>query len=263
MSRLYLSLLCTVLIVGCAPADKEQPSSIELLDPFEIVKDPEAKAILQKAMAAMGGLERWNNKQQISFTKDFTLYREDGSVENDVLQHHSYTYKPGPTFSITWTNKEARHEILQKEGTLSKTIDGVPDADANLQSLTNTVLSSVFVVDIPYKILDPGAVIRYAGRDTLEEGQVVDVIQVVYDPEMHSNHTTPDTWNLFFDAESSIMIAYMVQHADHFSYVRNLTDTVVEGFTVVTTRDSWRVNKNRELLYLRATYAYDEYEIEL
>ena len=263
MKRFFLPLCSLVFIFTCSPTDKEPSPLVERSDPFEIIKDQEAKDILQKAMVAMGGLERWNNKKRLSFSKEFKLYREDGSVENDVLQHHDYVLKPGSSYSIQWTQDEAQHEILQKESTLTKTINGVPDTNANMQSLTNTILSSVFVVAIPYKVLDPGADISYAGKDTLEEGQVVDVIQVVYDPQAHNNHTTPDTWNLYFDTESSIILGYMVQHADHFSYVRNLSNTVVEGFTFVTTRNSWRVNRNRELLYLRATYEYSDYEIEL
>ena len=263
MHRLYLSLLSLLFIFACTASDKEPTSTVELNDPFELIEDHEAKDILRKAMASMGGLERWNSKKRLFFSKDIKLYREDGSVEHDVFQYHNYTFKPGSSFSITWTEDEGRHEILQEEGKLSKTIDGAPDTEANMQNLTNTVLSSVFVVEIPYNLLNPGANISYAGQDTLEEGQVVDVIQVVFDPEAHSNHTTPDTWNLYFGTESSFMLGYMVQHADHFSYVRNLSNTVVEGFTFVRTRDSWRVNEKRELLYLRATYEYGEYEIEL
>ena len=263
MNRLHLSFLSILFIVACTPTDKGSTSPTELSDLFEVIEDEEAKAILQKAMIAMGGLERWNSKKRVSFSKRFKLYREDGSIENDAFQHHAYTYKPASSFSIKWTEKEDRHEILQKEGTLAKMINGLPDSEANLQSLNNTVLSSVFVTEIPYKVLDPGAHISYVGKDTLKEAQVVDVIQVVYDPEAHNNHTTPDTWHLYFDAESSIMLGYIVQHADHYSYVRNLSDTLVDGFTFVTTRDSWRVNDNRELLYLRATYEYSDYEIDL
>ena len=262
MKRLYLPLLSILVVLSCTPSDGEQPSTV-VNDPFEAIEDQQAKDVLQKAMAAMGGLERWNSKQKLSFTKEFKLFKEDGSIESDVSQHHTYTFKPAPSFSIKWTNDEAQHEILQTEGKLSKTINGAPDTEANMESLRNTVLSSVFVAEIPFKVLDPGASIRYAGKDTLDEGQIVDAIQVIYDPEAHSNHTTPDIWTLYFDAESAIMLAYMVQHADHISYVRNLSNTVVDGFTFVSTRDSWRVNEKRELLYLRATYEYRDYEMEL
>lgn len=54
----------------------------------------------------------------------------------------------------------------------------------------------------------------------------------------------------------------MVKHADHLSYVKNLSFTEVDGFTFPLTRKSWRVNKDRGTLYLRAEYEYSDYEIE-
>lgn len=263
MNRFLLPLVCTLFIIACAQPESHQETTVVSQDPFAKITDQEAREVLQKAMEAMGGLDRWKSKQELSFNKDFKLFREDGSVENDVLQYHNYTYGTNPSVSIEWSKDDSEHAIHRKEGKVSKTINGTEDSEANLQSITNTVLSSVFVVEIPYKLLDPGAVISYAGIDTLDKGQIVDVVQVVYDPEAHSNHSTPDIWKLYFDAESSIMLGYMVQHADHFSYVRNLSDTVVDGFTFVKTRDSWRVNEERELLFLRATYAYDGYQIKL
>ena len=56
-------------------------------------------------------------------------------------------------------------------------------------------------------------------------------------------------------------VAYMVQHADHYSYVENQSFHEVEGFLLPKTRKSYRVDQDRNILYLRADYAYDDYTL--
>ena len=231
-------------------------------DPYTHIADQEAKSILQQAMEAMGGLERWNSKQEIRFSKQYELLDENGEVENAVGQLHSYTYDPEELLSITWLRDRQVHLLQQISGDiLNKTVDGKTDSSANLQSLKNTLLSATFVANLPYNLLDPGADISYAGLDTLETGQVVHSIRIAYNPEAYANHSTSDIWHVYFDQNSYVMLAYMVQHADHYSYVRNLRDTLVEGFRLVQERESYRVDSLRNILYLRARYSYDAYEV--
>ena len=254
-----LILLLGLWISAC----QESPSDPEASpDPFAHITDMEARSVLQQAMEAMGGLERWQSKKEIRFSKDYTLLYENGEVEAHASQLHSYSYDPDPIIHIVWLKKGQAHVLQQVDGNISKTIDGQADTSANPQSLTNTVLSATFVANLPYNLLDPGAEISYADLDTLETGQSVHAIRIAYNPEAHANHSTPDIWHVYFDQSSYVMVAYMVQHADHYSYVRNLSDTIVEGFRLVKDRNSWRVDSVRNLLYLRATYAYGGYEVE-
>lgn len=129
------------------------------------------------------------------------------------------------------------------------------------QAKRNTALSSSFVISIPFNLLDPGAQLSHAGFDTLDNGSKVEVLKAIYDPQGNQNHSTPDTWWHFFDANSNKHLAYMVQHADHFSYVENLEFEKAGGILFPKSRDSWRVNKHREKLWLRAKYQYSRYEV--
>lgn len=258
--RLSYILVISSLLWSCQGPNSSTHTE-PTTDPFAHIEDQQANKILKEVMQAMGGLDRWRAKTSISFQKGYALLLENGEAESSAIQQHRYSFHPDH-IAISWVKEGQDHVLSQKDGLISKTINGQPDTAANPVSLTNTILSSTFVVDIPFKLLDPGAEISYVGLDTLETGTIVDVIQASYNPTQHENHSTPDIWHLYFNKDSHILTAYMVQHADHYSYVRNLSDTLVDGFTLVKERDSYRVDSLRNLLYLRATYAYSDYQIQ-
>lgn len=257
----WLYLICIVgFSYGCAPTNSNTENP-EIPNSFSHISDIKAKEILQKSIEAMGGLAKWEAKKSLAFTKDYQLLMENGEIENALFQHHLYTYKPRQSVNISWESKEGQNMLSYIDGEPTKTINGSVDSIAKHQSLINTVLSSMFVVEIPYKFLDSGAEISYAGKDTLEDGTAVETIQIDYNPNNYDNHSTQDTWWAYFSEKDYRLTAYMVKHADHYSYVRNLSDTIVDGFTFVKERESYRVDSLRNLLYLRATYVYDNYKV--
>ena len=259
----YAWMCSWLLLFSCnGPVESQQAQPQTPPDPFEHIQDIDVQTLLKKSIASMGGLEAWSEISVLSFQKYFALYREDGSTEQEVVQRHTYRFEPNPVIRITWEDGEEEIAVIYEEGNIYKTIGGVKDTTASLSSLENTIFSSTFVMALPYNMLDPGAELSYVGKDTLDTGQAVEVLQAVYNPDVHENHTTPDTWNLYFDSTSSKLVAYQVQHADHYSYVINLADTLVDGFTFVQDRESYRADSLGNRLYLRAKYAYSEYRVE-
>lgn len=226
---------------------------------FEKVEVSKAEILLQKAIAKAGGLENWNNLQALHFQKYFALYQEDGSIEQETLQQHDYIFSPKQQINIGWRKDSLNHKIVSQNGVIKKTINSQPDQEANLQSLENSILSATFVISIPFKLLDEGATISYDGLDTLENNQVVEVLKVSYAPEKYEHHSTPDIWWHYYDINDQKQLGYMVQHDDHFSYVKNLSFTEVDGFIFPRDRESYRVDRNRNILYLRAKYLYEDF----
>lgn len=253
-----------LLLFSCTSSTEstQQTSSEPPKDPYEHLQDVAVKGLLQKSIASMGGLEAWSELSVLRFQKYVALYREDGSIEQEVIQEHSYRFQPNPVIRITWGKGAEVAAVVYEGGDIYKTVGGKKDTTASMSSLENTIFSSTFVMALPYNMLDPGAELSYKGKDTLDTGQAVEVLQAVYNPDVHENHTTPDTWNLYLDEGSRKLVAYQVQHADHYSYVINLSDTLVDGFTFVKERESFRVDSLRNRLYLRAKYAYSEYQVE-
>ena len=261
MSRSFFILLLFILgiFLSCQSAE-EKPVS-ENSDPYATIQDEKVRSLLKKAITKAGGLENWNKLERMQFQKYFALYREDGSTENEVLQQHNYLLQPKEQINITWRKDNLNHKILFEDGAVKKMINRQADTLANLQSLKNSVLSATFVISIPYKLLDEGVELSYAGLDTLEDNQVVEVLKASYAPEKHNNHSTSDIWWHYFDAKDYKQLGYMVQHVDHYSYVKNLSFHENDGFVFPKSRESYRVDSLRNILYLRAKYLYEDYTL--
>lgn len=195
------------------------------------------------------------------FSKDYALLLESGEVENAAFQMHTYEFGANASVKIEWEKEGTKHLIIHQKDQYQKLVAGRVDTSAARQSLMNNVLSATFVISIPFKLLDQGVELSYGGLDTLANGQIVEVIRATYHPDDHATHSTPDIWHHYYDAEDFTFLAYLVQHADHYSYVENRSYIEVDGFLLPKIRKSYRVDEDRTLLYLRADYTYDDYAL--
>ena len=256
----YLNIFLSfyfIFLISCTASNEETAK-----DPFSHIKDEDVKTLLSKAIKAAGGLDAWRNKKELRFKKYFALYDSLGNTENAVDQVHHYTYQPQEDIEINWEKDNDQHQIHYTNGKVIKQVNGTVDENANLTSLTNSVMSATFVLSIPFNFLDPGAEMSHDGKTVLEDGEKVEVLKIQYQPDKYDNLTTADIWWVYFDESNYKLLAYMVQHADHFSYVKNLSFTKVDGFTFPKERKSWRVKPDRSELYLRADYIYSDYQVE-
>jgi len=257
--KFKLLFLCWLFLAASCTNETSPKENTPPEDPMSHITDIEVKRVLNAAMERAGGLAQWNKLASLQFTKDYSLLFESGEVENAAFQKHHYTFGSNPSVDIEWVKEEKTHTIHFEEGQYQKLLDGQVDTSMAQQSVINTVLSATFVVSIPFKLLDGGVKLSYEGLDTLSNGKVVEVLQATYDPEEHSAHSTPDIWQHYYDAEDFTFLAYMVQHADHYSYVENQSFHEVEGILLPKVRKSYRVDEARNPLYLRADYTYDDY----
>ncbi len=228
--------------------------------PLKKIKKDKVKVLLEKTFKKTGGLENWTSKKSIKFKKYFALFDSLGNEEMAVNQVHDYNYSAGEKIKIQWIKENENHLLQSEDGKITKTINNQSDLSSNPTSLKNSVLSSTFVVNIPFNLIDEGIEFAHEGIDTLDDGIIVEVLRANFNPEVYNNHSTKDTWWFYFDKKEYHLVGYMVKHADHLSYVRNLSFTEVDGFTFPLTRKSWRVNIDREILFLRAEYEYSNYE---
>lgn len=257
MKNSILLFLCIILLsIAC-----KQPENT--ISPLAHIKDNKIKTILTQAMETTGGLDNWINKKSIQFKKYFALYDEQGNTEQAVYQKHIYQSYPNKSIHISWEKDSLMHEIKRKEGKITKFVNGQIDTTANPTSLKNTVLSATFVTNIPFNLLDKGVELSYDGSDVLEKNEAVEVIKAVYNPEKHDNHSTPDIWWYYFNKKDSRLVAYMVKHADHYSYVKNLSYLEKDGFLFCGKRQSFRVDSERNILYLRAEYEYSDFVVKM
>lgn len=256
MVRYFILLSLTILITSCATQN-------QLKDPYNHISDAAVVSTLKKSFKTLGGLKNWQQIKELHYQKYTKLLLESGEIEKEVDQFHDYFYGSNPSINITSKDPEGNaHKITSINGNAVKYINGKIDPTAKATALNTSVTTSLFVINVPFKMLDKGVILSHEGMDTLEDGQKVEVIKAIYNPAENANHTTPDIWWYYFDQQDAKLVAYMIKHDDHYSYVKNLEYTKSRGFTFPLKRGSYRVNAKREILYTRAEYEYTNWKVK-
>jgi len=250
MTRIFFLSLSSTLLFSCA-------STKNSIDPYSHIDDKEVVAILKKSFKTLGGLENWQNKQELHYEKLTKNLSTSGDIESEIFQSHDYYYGDQTNINISWKEdgKEA-HRIESIDNQATKYVANQRDRSADQATLDNSITVSLFVINVPFKLIDEGIELTYEGTETLEDGQQVDVIKAVYDADKHPHHTKSDLWWYYFDKEDARMVAYFIFHDGHYSYIKNLDYTTVSGFLVPTKRRSYLVNENRKILHTKVEYEY-------
>ena len=254
----YCCLILLLLFLACSEKGSSELAKTNV-SPFEKIADQKAGSIIKKAIEYAGGLENWQSIQKLSYTKEFKLLTENGEVEKGFEQTHHYQYDPTIIDILSIENGDTVHTSLS-DGQYQRMINGgksnVPE-----ESLKRAINSSLYVIGIPFKLLDPGAVITYLGVDTLNN-KPVDIIQVAYNSDKFENHSSTEIWKYFFDQETAAVVANWVQTGDHSNIIENLEFERVGGILFHKKRKSYRLDSLGNKAYLRADYYYGNYSVE-
>ena len=254
--RPYFILLFFCFLTHCTTQQK-------VINPYSHITDQKVIKTLEKSFATIGGFENWQNKKELHYRKHSKLIFESGAIESETIQNHDYYYSNNLSVNISWKDKDGNaHLIKSIDGNAIKSVGGIVDKTANTNSLNTSVIVSLFVIDVPFKMMDKGVILSHEGMDTLEDGQKVEVIKAIYDADKNANHTKSDTWWYYFDANDGRMVAYFIKHDGRYSYIKNLAYTTVNGFLFPTKRGSYRADENRNILFTRAEYEYDNWAIK-
>ena len=251
-----------IVVVGFSACrtDLSSESAIVDEDPYAHIEDEKARLIIQSAIEYAGGLDTWQQMRRLQYTKNFSLLLASGETEKRYEQVHDYTMEPYLIDIQSLENGQMIHTRLA-DGVYSRTQDGEP-VDVSQEALEKGMNTSTYVIGIPFKLIDPGAEITYEGELTLDDGRLVDVIRFSYDAKAHDNHSSSDTWKFYFDKENREVVANFIITPDHYSLVENLTTERVGGILFNKERKSYRVDSAGNKLYLRASYVYDNYEVQ-
>jgi len=221
-----------------------------------------AETIVQKSINAHGGWAAWEKVRQVKYRKTILLFDSTGQLESKVTQFHSYQLKPFFTGEISWIEKGDTHRIVFDGERAVELVNGqVLEDSLAAKNAYNSIMAAHYVLFQPFKLLDPGVVLDYQGRDTLEEGEVVDIVLASYD-KAQKNHTKSDHWWYYFDASSNRLVANMVEHEANNSYIINLDYDSSNTLLLNHHRQSFTVDSLRNQLFLRAEYFYDNIKLD-
>ncbi|MDF1698781.1 MAG: DUF6503 family protein [Saprospiraceae bacterium] len=208
-----------------------------------------SESIIQKAIEAHGGFETWSNLDTTQYQKHITLFYEDGTVEKEIHQTHTYYNEAFLSGTIAWMDSIPR-QIVYNNGTADK-ING-NEVTENSASALNTFNAAYYVLNMPWKLKDPDADITYLGLDSIMGHSNVHVLQVVY-PNQQKN----DTWEYYFNPKDGTLLANKVFHGATSSFISNDEYVMYKGLKFNAKRTSYTLDSLGKVLFVRAKYVYD------
>lgn len=258
----YTYFLPIVIFVSLSFIACQNDVSSERPNDYSNIEAP-ALDLIHKCIEAHGGIDKWNALSEMSYTKNFVLFDEAGMVERMVTQEHSYNLGEDKSYKISWKENQDQDQItlLYENGNLTKTKNGKAE-EVDKTSLNNSLQSSLYVIGLPYKLLDDGPIITYEGMEKAWNGRDAHVVKAVYNSKNGANLTTSDIWWFLIDKENYKMIGNRITHLDHHNMIKNASWNELDGFVFYKERESRRIDENNEDLYLRATYLYENFSIK-
>jgi hypothetical protein len=241
MNRIFYVLLVMPLVLSCSTG-----------------RDKEAINLIEKSIEAHGGLKAWDDLQVFSMEKESWLYFEDGEVESHTLQYNEFRLKPYFEAKMSWEKDSISHKLIF-DGIRTQYWMGENQIqnEGFLQSKKKDIDAAYYVMTKPFDLLDENKNLTYQGQIKLPDGKEVETVQVI---DGNPDDPKTDIWWYYFDPETFRIIAYKVKTSDHFSLVYNGDWANINGILFPANRESYRIDSLGNHQYLRAVYAYGNYQ---
>lgn len=227
--------LATALLMSCTPR-------------------PNASQILNKALEAHGGIEKWESIQEISYLKTTILYDSLGAVEKKSTQQHTNIFKPSFTAEMKWNQDSVEKKVVLNKEKISIFYNDSLVKDTELEKkYYKDIIAANYVFWQPFKLLDDDVALSYVGKE-LVDGKDAHVLKAAYKNEDGSKG---NTWWYYFDVKTNRLLGNMVHHAPTYSFIKNTKYEDQTGLFLNAERKSYRVDSIRNVEYLRGEYYYD------
>lgn len=172
----------------------------------EVAQPPKAVEIGRAMMRAMGGQAAWGRVRFVRF--DFNV-----TMGGQPMVSRSYLWdKQGGRCRVEDRAADGRQGVVllssleKQQGAAyiaGQKLTGQPEERA-LRASHNSFLNDIMWLMMPWKWLEPGVNLKYAGRKTLN-GQAYDVVEVTFEPPQHY---AGDRYTAYVSPSSHLMERY-------------------------------------------------------
>ena len=218
-----------------------------------------ALKVVENAISTAGTYKKWNNIASLSYTKKSRLLLENGEIESELTQRHQYVFRPNKSIKIRWEVAHDSFLIVHNDSvSLKFKNDSLIEQGNRVKS---TVNSALYVLGMPFKLLDNGTVLNYEGLRWFNGVDSVHSIKATYAPEEHPNHSTSDVWWFHFDKDNFSFPSSLVYHEPTYALIENEIVVEAEGLIFPGIRKSYRCDALGKKQFLRAEFWYEDYDI--
>lgn len=209
--RYLILLVCslTIICVSCdSPRTSHQPEQ-EANPPapgFNLEEsDPEAIALADSVMMALGGRKNWDEACCFSW--------------NFFGRRHLWWDKHAQMARVEWIADSIVVAVHLPDTTGKVWIKGRPvtEPDSLRQFLARGVsawINDSYWLFMPYKLKDSGVRLKYLGRDTTLDGRLAEVIHLTFNGV---GETPENKYHVYIDPDSHLVVQW--------DFFRNFTDT--------------------------------------
>ncbi len=222
--------------------------------PLERLPDNRAGEIVKKAIEYAGGWEAWEAKQDFAFYKIITQLDTAGAVKKKVTQFHEYNMKPHFQAKMTWSMDGADYQIINDGQEAKKYENGIElTDDKSKNEAWNSSYGSNYVIQMPFKLTDPGVILTDDGIDSTTFDTPVLALKVDYKKGAGSTGGMHKWW-YYFDIHTYDMVANYLDYGTGYSLTTYETYEDVSGFRIHKKRYSYASNEHKEMLYIKTIY---------
>ncbi len=270
INKLYFGIfsLCFMLF-GCGSKNttvsenKQNTSSYEqYVASYDKISSDTEGGIIKNAIVKAGGWNHWTTKKAISFVKITTYYDSIGTVKRVSKSLNEYNLFPSFQARITWEDNGKKYVIINNGQQAAKWEDGKLMTDEKDKlSAWNSSFGSHYVISMPFKLADPGAVPKFEGVVTLPNGRKVNAIKVTYQEGAGSSALFHKWW-YYFDPQTSEMVANFLDYGKGFSYTVYDNFVEVDGIKVNKSRQSYKSNSTMTKILLESKYENEDIQFK-
>ncbi len=234
------------------------PTQEELVNPMDRLPDNKGGEIVRKAIAYAGGWEAWESKKNFSFYKKITSLDSLGTVTRRLRQLHKYSMEPHFMASMSWQKDDSNFEIINTGEKANKYENDIwLEDDKSKKEAWNSSFGSNYVIQMPFKLTDPGTIINYDKIDSTTFDRPVHAVSVDYESWAGSSGGM-HKWCYYFDAETFDLVANYMDYGNGQSMTLYKTFEDIDGIRIHKLRHSHASNKHRDILQLKTIYENEE-----
>lgn len=218
---------------------------------------PSAPKLVSNCISATGGIEQWNKLSALKYSKVYTLFLTDGTIEKKLIEYHDFN-KKNNTYEIKQIAGHDTIVTLFKNGNVNRwknqlLLESSP-------SFLRSINASRYIISLPFVLANEPEIVSSLGKTKLPDSLSYDLIQATY-LKGTSGQTTAEPWQFFIDRNTGLIKANKIHSVDHSSLVINENFTNVGPFHFYNERTSYRIDSIGQIQYLRAKYKYADYEL--
>ena len=201
MKYAFFYFVILTCIWSCSPATDSTPPVESPENPAaagfnETGSDPEAIALADSVMAAMGGRKAWDNTRYIGWTffgrRHLLWDKNTGNVRIEIPADST-------VFLVNVFDKKGKALVEGEEITEADSLSKLMDRAEAIW------INDSYWLVMPFKLKDSGVTLKYLGQDSTQAGSLAEVLALTFE---NVGNTPQNKYHVYIDPASKLVVQW-------------------------------------------------------